>query len=86
MYSRYCLQSLRDGPNIRKFLGLLPVSSPGDSRRRVRKINSLEEESLAHRTSRRKKWLKRVQDTDNVRSNLHENSDSVDRVCETVEY
>jgi anaerobic magnesium-protoporphyrin IX monomethyl ester cyclase len=72
--------------NLRKFLGLLPPPSPGDSRRRVRKMNSSEEESLAHRKLRRKKWLKRVQDTDNVRANLQENSEPVSHSRETVEY
>ena len=49
-------------------------------------MNSTEEESLAHKKLRRKKWLKRVQDTDNVRESLQENSELVSPVRETVEY
>ena len=72
--------------NLRKFIGLLPAPSPVDSRRKVRKTNSSEDESLTNRSLRRKKWLKRVQDTDNVRANLQENSGASDRARETVEY
>ena len=73
--------------NLRKFIGLKAISSPGDSRRRVRKMTDLEEESLGHRTLRRKKWLKRVQDIDTVRrDNAEKDSESMDQVLKAVEY
>jgi anaerobic magnesium-protoporphyrin IX monomethyl ester cyclase len=72
--------------NLSKFLGLGPSPSPGDSRRRIRKAKSSGEEPLANRSLRRKKWLKRVQDSDNVRENLHEKLGVSDREHETIEY
>jgi anaerobic magnesium-protoporphyrin IX monomethyl ester cyclase len=71
--------------NLSKFIGLAPASSPGDSRRRVREMTGEGKELQADRTLRRKKWLKRVQDADNVRDHLQENPRASDNIRETVE-
>ena len=70
--------------NLRKFLGLQPASSPGDSRRRVREVTGEGRDPQIDRSLRRKKWLKRVQDTDNVRDYFQENSEVTANTHETV--
>ena len=70
--------------NLRKFLGLLPAPSPGDSRRRIRKIRSSEAELLSNRYLSRRKWLKRVQDSDKTRHLVAQHEEDEAKVPEIM--